>query len=127
MKARRVPLSSLPGGGEDRLLARARHPTSRGRPDPARMTARLADRLAAQGHPWPDFAAALIAERARSGLDRSSFASTLGVGVDLVAGIETGRLAEPVAPLGFGADLVAGIETGRLAEAAARRVAPPLP
>lgn len=105
MSDARERLTSVEGEGEDRSRARARHPTSRRRPDLARMTARLVDRLASEGHPWPDFAAAVIAERGRAGLDRETFAGTLGVSAEGLAGVEDGVLGEarprpapPVAP-----------------------------
>lgn len=86
------PLTSLEGQGGDRRLARARHPTSRRHPDLARMAARLAGRLAEEGHPWPDFAAAVIAERGSAGLDREAFAGMLGVSEEMLAGVEDGVL-----------------------------------
>ena len=54
------------------------------------MTARLADRLASEGHPWPDFAAAVIAERGRRGLDRKAFAEAMAVSEEMLAGVEDG-------------------------------------
>ncbi|MDP9401795.1 MAG: hypothetical protein M3P85_00350 [Actinomycetota bacterium] len=72
--------------------ARARHPTGRARSDLGRMTERLADRLASVGHPWPDFAAAVIAERGRRGLDRRTFAEAFGVDEEVLAGVEDGVL-----------------------------------
>lgn len=94
MSDAREPLTSLEGLGGDRQLARTRHPTSRRRPDLARMTARLVARLASEGHPWPDFAAAVIAERGRSGLDRQAFAGLLGVSEETLAGVEEGALGD---------------------------------
>jgi butyrate kinase len=96
MSEAREPLTSLVGQGGDRRLARSRHPTSRRHPDLARMTARLAERLVAEGHPWPDFAATVIAERGRAGLDRPSFAGTLGVSEEMLAGVEEGVLGAGV-------------------------------
>ena len=92
MSAPQDRLTSVDGDGEDRRQARARHPTSRRRPDLARMAARMAERLAAEGHPWPDFAAAVIAERGRAGVDRGTFARRLGVSEEMLAGIEDGVL-----------------------------------
>ena len=92
MSYQQEPLTSLEGGGGDRLLARARHPTSRPQPDLARMTVRLADRLASDGHPWPDFAAAVIAERGRRGLAREAFAGMFGISAEMLAGVEDGSL-----------------------------------
>lgn len=71
---------------------RARHPTGRRHPDLARTAARLAERLVSEGHPWPDFAATVFAERGRAGLDRRSFAATLGVSEEMPAGVEDGVL-----------------------------------
>ena len=94
MSEERQPLTSLEGEGSDRVLARARHPTGRGYPDLARMTARLADRLSSEGHPWPDFAAAVIAERGRAGVGRQAFAGMLGVSEEMLAGVEDGALGQ---------------------------------
>lgn len=94
MSEEREPLTSLEGGGTDRLLARARHPTRRRPPDFARMTSRLAERLASEEHPWPDFAAAVIAERGRAGLPRAVFAATIGVSEETLAGVEDGGLGD---------------------------------
>lgn len=85
--------TSLEGDGEDRRTARARHPSSRRRPDLTRMVARLGERMASEGHPWPDLAAAVLAERGQAGADRSAFARRLGVSEEQLAGIEDGTLA----------------------------------
>lgn len=98
MRRARQPLTSLEGEGGDRRLARSRHPTSRHRPDLARMAARLADRLARDGHPWPDFAAAVIGERGRAGLDRAAFAGRIGVSEEMLAGVEDGVLGDGLSP-----------------------------
>lgn len=90
-----------PGGGVE--AARARHPTRPRHPDLARMTGRLADRLASEGHPWPDLAAAVMAERGRAGLNRESFAEVLGVSEDTLAGVEDGSFG--IAPGGLTARL----------------------
>lgn len=88
----REPLTSLDEEGVDRQLARARHPSRRHLPDLARMAARLADRLATEGHPWPFLASAVLAERGRAGLDRKAFADLMGVREELLAGVEDGVL-----------------------------------
>ena len=90
MTAEPAELRSLDGQGEDRQRARARHPSAGARPDPARLTALLARRLAAEGHPWPDLAAAVMANRGLAGMDRAAFACRLGVGEDTLAGVESG-------------------------------------
>lgn len=56
----------------------------------ARMAARMAERLASEGHPWPDQAAALLAERGRRGLDRAAYAAAAGVPLHEVVAIEEG-------------------------------------
>lgn len=89
-------LTSLEGEGGDRRLARARHPTSRRHPDLVRMAARLADRLASEGHPWPDFAAAVLSERGCAGLDRAAFARLVGVSEETLARVEDGVLGTGV-------------------------------
>ena len=94
MSEEHQPLTSLEGEGGDRVLARARHPTGRRQPDLARMTARLTDRLSSEGHPWPDFAAAVVAERGRAGVDRQAFARLLGVSEEVLAGVEDGVLGQ---------------------------------
>lgn len=58
------------------------------------MTARLADRLASEGHPWADFAAAVLTERGRAGVDRVAYAGILGVSEETLAGVEDGVLGE---------------------------------
>lgn len=78
--------------------ARARHPTRPRRPDLARMRDRFADRLASEGHPWPDLSAAVLAERGRAGLDRETFARTLGVTEETLAGVEDGTRGGSPAP-----------------------------
>jgi hypothetical protein len=55
------------------------------------MTGRVADRLRAEGHPWPDEAAALLAERGRLGLDRKSFARHFGIDPIRLAAVEDGN------------------------------------
>lgn len=61
------------------------------------MRERFADRLAAEGQPWPDLSAAVLSERGRSGLDRQSFARTLGVTEEMLARVEDGDWLEPPA------------------------------
>ena len=56
------------------------------------MAARLADRLSSEGHPWPEFAAAVLSERGRAGLDRAAFAHLMGVSEEMLAGVEDGVL-----------------------------------
>ena len=96
MSGAREPLTSLEGEGEDRQLARGRHPTSGRHPDLARMTARLAQRLVSEGHPWPEFAVAVLSERGRRGLDREAFAHLVGVSEEMLAGIEDGVVGNGV-------------------------------
>ena len=60
-------------------------------PDRLRMARRFADVLAAAGVPCPEVAAAAVAARSCTGLDRRTFARSLGVAdTDLVA-VESGR------------------------------------
>jgi hypothetical protein len=54
------------------------------------MARRVADRLRSEGHPWPDEAAALLAERGRLGLDRKSFARHFGIDPIRLAAVEDG-------------------------------------
>lgn len=75
---------------EGEEAARARHPTRTRHPDLARMTERFAERLATEGHPWPDLSAAVLAERGRAGLDRDAFARMLGVSEEELVRLEDG-------------------------------------
>jgi len=50
----------------------------------------VAEHLDSEGHPWPDFAAAVLAERGRRGLDRNAFAEALAVSAEMLAGVEDG-------------------------------------
>jgi hypothetical protein len=59
------------------------------------MTRRVAERLAADGHPWPEVAAVFLGERGRVGLDRAAFASRLGIDPGLLAAIEDGDDPRP--------------------------------
>jgi len=65
--------------------ARDRHPAGQWRPDLARMADAMADRLAGEGHPFPRFAASVLAERGRLGMDRTAFAAHLGLDEPTVA------------------------------------------
>ncbi len=69
---------------------KTRHPSSRWRPDLARMQARVAERLAGEGHPWPELAAAVLAHRGHLGLDRAGFAEAMSAPIGLVEAIEEG-------------------------------------
>ena len=94
-----IPRAVVEGGGEDEQACRSRHPSSAAwRPDLGRMTRRMAAMLRDEGHPWPDAAAALLAERGRLGLDREAFAARIGVPVTLVVVIEDGRPSTVSAP-----------------------------
>jgi hypothetical protein len=73
--------------------ARDRHPSGQWRPDLARLAAAVADRLAVEGHPFPHFAASVLAERGRLGMDRATFALHLGLDEPTIAAAEDGALA----------------------------------
>lgn len=76
---------------DEARAARARHPSSAWPFDVGRMQRRVAEDLAAKGHPWPERAAALLGLRGRLGLDRARFAVVAGIPEDVVAVIEDGR------------------------------------
>lgn len=78
--------------------ARDRHPSGQWRPDLARMADAVADRLAGEGHPFPRFAASVLAERGRLGMDRATFAAHLGLDEPTIAAAEDGVLAPADAP-----------------------------
>lgn len=70
--------------------ARGRHPSSRWVPDYDRLRRRVADGLAAEGHPEPFAAATLLALRGRLRLDRSGFCELTGLDHRIVAALEEG-------------------------------------
>jgi hypothetical protein len=74
----------------DRKAAKRRHPATGWQPDLGRMAERMAGRLRCEGHPWPEYAAALLAERGRLGLDRAAFAARIGVDHALLVALEDG-------------------------------------
>lgn len=78
--------------------ARGRHPSNGWQPNADRLTARVAEMLASEGHAAPDLAAAVLAERGRLGLDRSAFATTLGIDEQVLRGVEDGTIAAAEAP-----------------------------
>lgn len=79
--------------------ARDRHPSGQWRPDLARIAGAVADRLAGEGHPFPRFAASVLAERGRLGMNRAAFAEHLGLDEPTVAAAEDGVLPPADAPL----------------------------
>ena len=78
--------------------ARDRHPAGQWRPDLARMAGAMADRLADEGHPFPRFAASVLAERGWLGMDRIAFAAHLGLDEPTIAAAEEGVLPPTDAP-----------------------------
>ena len=78
--------------------ARDRHPSGQWRPDLARLAGAVADRLAGEGHPFPRFAASVLAERGRLGMDRGAFAAHLGLDEPTIAAAEEGVLPPSDAP-----------------------------
>ena len=87
--------------------ARRRHPSAcPWQPDHVRLARRFAQVLAASGARCPDVAAAALALRSRSGLDRTDFARSLGVNDGELLDVEAGacpvdRLPPPLADAGF--------------------------
>ena len=78
--------------------ARHRHPAGQWRSDLARMARAVADQLEAEGHPFPEFAASVLAERGRLGMDRGEFAAHLELDEPTIAAAEDGALAPGDAP-----------------------------
>ena len=80
-----------------RRQAQVRHPSCAWRPDLDRMTRRVAEQLTAEGHPWPEAAAAILADRGRLGLDRTAYASLSGIDPNALEALENGtELREPL-------------------------------
>lgn len=79
-------------GSATRAEARARHPSASWAPDHTRLRRRLADQLAAQGHPRPTFGATLLGVRGLLGMDRSTFAAAIGVDEARLLALEAGEL-----------------------------------
>ena len=67
-------------------------------PDMGRFAQRLAADLGAEGHPWPDVAAAVLTARGRGGLSRDQFAGTVRLPVHLLATLEDGATRHPGGP-----------------------------
>lgn len=61
----------------------------------------MAHDLASEGHPWPAFAAALLATRGRLGLDTAGMARQWGVPAELVCLLENGLVDPVTAPPGL--------------------------
>jgi hypothetical protein len=62
------------------------------------MARAVAQQLESEGHPHAAFAARVLAERGRLGLDRTAFADHLGLDEATVAAAEDGALAPAEAP-----------------------------
>jgi hypothetical protein len=62
------------------------------------MAGVMAERLAEEGHPHPGFAASVLAERGRLGMDRTTFAAHLGLDEPTIAAAEDGALPPVDAP-----------------------------
>ena len=82
-----------------RDASRARHPSGqRRRPRTAGLLSRVVAELAAEGHPFPWFAGAVLAVRGRAGLDQAAFCRLVGVPLSLLRGLEAGVLHPAQAP-----------------------------
>ena len=89
--ATHLDLADLLWVDTDVEAARLRHPSScRWQPDHVRLARRFAEVLAASGARCPDVAAAAVALRSRSGLDRNEFARALGVTDGDLRAVEAG-------------------------------------
>ena len=69
---------------------RSRHPSAQWQPDMERLKRAVGDRLRAEGHPWPDTAATVLAMRGSLGLEREEFAALLGTPVTGLRALEEG-------------------------------------
>lgn len=87
----------------------ARHPSAQWRPTTRSLWVRVVAELAAEGHPFPGFAGAILAIRGRAGLDQATFGHLVGVPLGLLRGLETGVLHPTHAPPAL-ARLVAAFE-----------------
>jgi DNA-binding transcriptional regulator YiaG len=76
----------------------ARHPSAQWRPTTLALWIRVVDELAAEGHPFPGFAGAILAIRGRAGLDQATFGRLVGVPLGLLRALETGILHPTHAP-----------------------------
>jgi hypothetical protein len=72
--------------------ARSRHPSAQWRSLTAPLLSRVVDQLAAEGHPYPRFAGAVLAVRGWAGLDQATFGRAVGVPLGLLRGLESGIL-----------------------------------
>jgi hypothetical protein len=88
-----------------RAAARRRHPTARAwAPDRRRLLARLADRAAARGAPWPRVAAAALLLRGVAGDDPATFARRVGLSLADLDRIERGLVPAAALPARLRAD-----------------------
>lgn len=63
-------------------------------PERARIAReRLARRLAAEHHPYPEFAACLVVARGARGMTVEEFAALAGIAPDVLAALESGDLS----------------------------------
>ena len=69
---------------------RGRHPSAQWQPDMERLRRAVGDRLRAEGHPWPDRAATVLAIHGSLGLEREGFAELVGTTVARLRGFEEG-------------------------------------
>jgi hypothetical protein len=101
--------------------SRRRHPsTCPWQPDHVRLARRFAEVLAASGARCPDVAAAALALRSRSGLERTDFARALGVTDGDLLAVEAGacpvdRLPPPLADAAFFLRVLSTLRPLRLA------------
>jgi hypothetical protein len=117
----RADVDSLVGVDVDVEAARLRHPSAgRWQPDHVRLARRFAEVLANSGARCPDVAAAALALRSRSGLDRTDFARALGVNDRDLLAVEAGacpvdRLPPPLADAAFFLRVLSTLRSLRLA------------
>lgn len=78
--------------------ARRRHPSVRTPVPTAALAGRLAEHVARTGARWPEVAAAVLADRGTTGLDRTAYAESLGVSWVVLERAEAGVLGPDELP-----------------------------
>ena len=78
--------------------ARRRHPSVRTPVPSSTLAARLAEQVARTGARWPEVAAAVLADRGTTGLDRADYARSLGVSWTALEQAEAGALGPDELP-----------------------------
>lgn len=88
-------MSVSPSG---RVAARGRHPSTRPPVPAPLLEERMAAELAGGGAPWPEVAAAVLADRGTTGRSPGEYAASLGVDQRTLERAEAGDLAPTELP-----------------------------